>query len=260
LKIFDLPFAYGLISILSLYLQEATEFLSLERLGFIAVIGSATASFLAMYGPIERHLIPLLVLRRFKGEKIKSKGTDETLHGAFVRTKPFSINLYRNAREALYAKPLDRTRGVLTNTVYTMVLVTLLCISILILPPNYPLFRDITFVSRAITVTILLVFLVLLLYSFVEEIRKAPSKVFVEIIYLLVAQGVIGAGSNFTNIEIALNKNDWQSAYYWTMRMEREDKYGGLFLNDFLSTPIEIEVEKKRGSVRKKQKRIARSD
>lgn len=253
-----MPFAYAFATFLSLYFPEATEFFSLERLGFIAFAGSIVASFLALYKPVERHLIPLLVLKEFKGKRILSRGTEKSLHQAFLRKKSFPINLYGNAKEALFANPLDRTRGVLRNSVYTIVLIALFCIAILFFPPNYPLFQNVTFENRIIAGAILMFFLVLLLHSLIEEIRKTPSKIFVEIIYLLVAEGMIESGTNLNKIEVALNRNDWHSAYYWTMRTEREDKYGGLYLNDFMSTPIEVKIEKKRDAIRKKRKRTAR--
>jgi len=254
LKIFDLPFAYGLVALLSSYLQEMTNPFSLENLGFIAIAGSVTVSFLALYKPVERHLIPLLVLRVFKGKQILSRGTEKTLHDAYVRKKSFPIELYGNAKEALFANPLDRTRGILTNTVHTIILLALFCVSIIVNPPNL-FFQNLPLGSRIIASIILMIILALLLYSFTLEIQKTPSKVFVETIYLLVAEGVIEAGRNFSNIENALNKNDWRSTYYWTMRMEREDKYGGLFLNDFMHTSIEIKIEKARDQIRKKRKK-----
>lgn len=208
------------------FLYGTNDLLLLERLGFIALAGSLLSSFLVIYEPINRHVFPFLARKWFFGRVIFSPTTSmEVKHLASIgygeKNIPVAVGFY--ARRALRAKPLDRTKGVITSIAYVTVFVWLIGFVSLFCPPK-PM-EQISLHVR-IPVSIGLFFLaVLLISSLKEELKEMRLKIWLEALYLQGAEGILEFGSNFNKIEEALNINDWAAAEFWAQRWYLEGKY-----------------------------------
>lgn len=222
LAVLEIPFGYMIASLLSLYLFEIESFLSIERLSFITLVGSLITSFVVAYRPIDRHFFPFLPTRFFKLRNFLyalqvQKGLPEDL-------KYRAINFIAIAHLALDSRPMDRPKGKIRSVILMMIVVGISALIFLVYPSNL-LIKSLSLnITKAVGIALFLCF-VLLLLPLRQEIYGLRLKLYLEGLYLLGAYGFIDFGSNFSNLEEALNKNDWPAAESWANRWFLEGKF-----------------------------------
>lgn len=234
LTIANVPFGYAIASLISLYLFDVEAFLSLEKLGFLILLGSLIGSFFAMYKPVERHLLPYLVKKWFIDRTLYSTRSAEEIriHGY---DRDYEIWFYSYAKMALKANPLNRTRGKITSIIYMITIAGMFGLIISVVPP-LQLSKLISPTIRILAGAILLVVCGLFYAPLGEEIKAMRLRLYFEAIYLASAEGIIEFGTNFDKLEDALSKNDWPSAEVWCQRTYLEGKF-------YPRWPSELEVQ-----------------
>ena len=238
--------------------MEKYDVFSAERIGFIALIGSLLTSFLVIYKPVDRHLLPYLAWIWYRGKRIFTPRqfrsfVDATRYSTdFLETenrsqaKPTYVVLawpYTSA--SLHSRPLDRTKGVLASELYTILL--LLATGTLLIsfpPPNLSSF--LSPLLRVLTGGILLVMAVFVYTSLRDEMKELKKRLWFEAVYLMAAADVISIGETFEKLETALVTNDWAAAEFWTDRAFVE---GGFFPR--WPTGMDIDLENMFSEVQK---------
>jgi len=221
LAVSEVPFGYMIAVFFSLYIVEAKDFLSIERLGFITLIGSLVTSLIVAYKPVERHYVPFLVKRFFRSRNLlySLKAIKEQPYNVGV-----SINFSGYVCSALKSKSIDKPIRKIRSIILLIMIVVIAVFIFLVFPPSI-LTKSLSSETMKTAGILLLLTSILLLIPLRQEIRELPLKLYLASLHLLGAQGIIEPGSNFNKLEEALNADDWPSAEAWAVRWYSEGKF-----------------------------------
>ena len=226
LAILDVPFGYAIAGFLSLYLVEAEVFFSLDRLGFITLLGSLIASVFVAYDPINRHFLPFLVKRFFaKNNVLYSLQLPQEVKRHLPKFEVGGIiNFSSYAFRALNSKNMGEPKRKIRSVILLNVTVAITALIFLVNPPDL-LVKTFTLEQRVTLGVLLSLTYILLFVPLAQEIRQLPLKLYLEALYLLGAEGLIEPGLNFNKLEESLDSNDWPAAETWAARWFMESKF-----------------------------------